>query len=186
MLVKKWWKIHSASVTHHLSLPIIFLHPPTPTSPLSLSSAVFPSPLSLLSTSLLPRLSCQLPRRQRCHGYRAAGQISWCLVSFRHVHKSLSCMCALFLPCFPVCDPCGSPFPRTLSRLVGWFFSFIRWSLSLQPGFAAPTNPTMQCGCIDFVYKNNIMSFRHMLQKCRCLLSVINSQIMQNITRSQR
>lgn len=61
--------------------------------PISYLVLTFPSLFSLS-----PLLSCQLPRRRCCHGYRAAGQISWCLVSFRHVHKSASCMCARSLP----------------------------------------------------------------------------------------
>lgn len=82
--------------------------------------------------SLLPLLSCQLPRRQGCHGYGAAGQISWCLVSFRHVHKSLllyvrpapseACLWSLaalvFLASF-----------LALFFLFSFFLSSTRWSL---------------------------------------------------------
>lgn len=73
----------SSSVsTSLLSLSHCCLHPVSRLSP-SVSAA------AAADASLLLLLSCQLPRRWRCHGYIAAGQISWCLVPFRHVHKSL-------------------------------------------------------------------------------------------------
>lgn len=138
---------------------LLLLHP-SPPHPPSLSSAVFPlSPLSA-AASLFPLLSCQLPRRQCCHGYRAAGQISWCLVSFRHVHKSVSCMRALFLP-FPS-EACLWSLrllfsSRPLSPCF-FFFSFTRWSLSVSSTYH---HPQLQCDLTDFVYK-----LRWMLHMC--------------------
>lgn len=58
----------------------------------------FPLRPSHLTASHFPLLSCQLPWRQCCHGDRAAGQISWCLVLLRRMHKSVSCIWACFTP----------------------------------------------------------------------------------------
>lgn len=83
--------------------------------PISYLVLTFPSLFSLP-----PLLSCQLPRRQCCHGYRAAGQISWCLVSFRHVHKSASCMCARSLPSLQWAPALLIPLNQTQTRAAVW------------------------------------------------------------------
>lgn len=58
-------------------LLILLLHlRPFPPHPPPYQSLSFPSLLSSAAASLFPLLSCQLPGRQCCHGYRAAGQIS--------------------------------------------------------------------------------------------------------------
>lgn len=83
------WSDSSCCFHHlHLFFPysclILLLHQPFPPRP------------PHLGVSHFPLLSCQLPWRQCCHGDRAAGQISWCLVLLRRVHKSFSCICSCF------------------------------------------------------------------------------------------
>lgn len=65
------------------------VNPPPQNNPLCNSAM-----LLLLHPSPSPLLSCQHPRGWGCHGDGAGVEISWCLVSFQHVHKFASSVCS--------------------------------------------------------------------------------------------
>lgn len=156
ILLEKWWNIlfciSDSSHCFSFIFSSLFFHS------IPASSSSFPPPPPSIAapphTLLLlfpPSLSCQLPRRRCCHGYRAAGQISWCLVSFRRVHRSLSCMCAhyylFFFPTRLICDPCSFRPPRAL------FFSFLHPLItSLQSVCSKNGDHTQLQWPLDLVY----------------------------------